>query len=254
LSRNFELLQKIGKDQELFQAQPVFTSETKPPVEAAEPPLSPTLKIGAEELEEVTKLVQRLFVLPGDRTPQVVVFMGTESGTGCSWMCARAAEVLASQVRGSVCVLDANLQQPAQHVMLGVANHHGLADALRVTEPIGNFVRQLWLPNLYLLSCGSDPENLKGLVSSERMRQRLAELRNMFDYVLIDAPSVSTCNDGVAMSCGADGVVIVLKANSSRREPARKAIKELQHAGARVLGAVLNQRTFPIPQSIYDKL
>jgi Mrp family chromosome partitioning ATPase len=45
-----------------------------------------------------------------------------------------------------------------------------------------------------------------------------------------------------------------LKANSSRKETARGAVRELQAAKVRVLGAVLNQRTFPIPQSIYSKL
>jgi len=49
-------------------------------------------------------------------------------------------------------------------------------------------------------------------------------------------------------------VVLVLKANSSRREAARKAVQDLQNAGARILGAILNQRTFPIPQAIYTKL
>jgi Mrp family chromosome partitioning ATPase len=48
--------------------------------------------------------------------------------------------------------------------------------------------------------------------------------------------------------------VLVLKANSSRRESARGAVHDLRAAKVKVLGAVLNQRTFPIPQSIYDKL
>jgi protein-tyrosine kinase len=51
-----------------------------------------------------------------------------------------------------------------------------------------------------------------------------------------------------------DGVVLVLKANSSRREAARQALNEMQSANVRVLGAVLNQRTFPIPEKIYKRL
>jgi Mrp family chromosome partitioning ATPase len=56
------------------------------------------------------------------------------------------------------------------------------------------------------------------------------------------------------LGSGSDGIVLVLRANSSRRESARKATQDLQNAKARVLGAVLNQRTFPIPESIYKKL
>jgi Mrp family chromosome partitioning ATPase len=86
------------------------------------------------------------------------------------------------------------------------------------------------------------------------MRLRLAELRQYFEYVLIDAPALSLGRDSIVLGRAAEGVILVLKANSSRREAARKAVQDLQNAGVRILGAVLNQRTFPIPQVIYDKL
>lgn len=82
----------------------------------------------------------------------------------------------------------------------------------------------------------------------------MTELRADFDYVLIDAPPIGSSNDATVLASSTDGLVLVLKANSSRRESARGAIHDLQAAKVRVLGAVLNQRTFPIPQSIYDKL
>jgi Mrp family chromosome partitioning ATPase len=47
---------------------------------------------------------------------------------------------------------------------------------------------------------------------------------------------------------------LIVKANSSRREIARKALQELQAANLPVLGAILNQRTFPIPEKIYKLL
>jgi Mrp family chromosome partitioning ATPase len=47
---------------------------------------------------------------------------------------------------------------------------------------------------------------------------------------------------------------MVLKANSSRRQTARQTVEELQAGNVKVLGAVLNQRTFPIPDAIYKRL
>jgi len=256
MSRNFELLQKIGKEQGIFEPEEVLIAQDTPEplVESPEILQAPVLNIGARELEEVTKLVQRVFLLPGGQSPRSVVFMGTEPGNGCSWMCARTAEVLASQITGRVCLVDANLREPAQHDEFGVPNDQGLSDSLRLTESIGHYVRRLARPNLFLVSAGSTGENWQGLISSDRMRLRLSELRNEFDYVLIDSAAMSVSNDGVALGCAADGVVLVLKANSSRREWARKAVNELKEARAQVLGAVLNQRTFPIPDSIYKKL
>jgi capsular exopolysaccharide synthesis family protein len=253
MSRNFELLQKIGQQQAFFDTQAAAETMLQEPAPA---PVSsvPSLTMGDAEQEELTKLVQRAFLLPANEAPRAVVFTSTEAGNGCSWITARVGEVLASQVVASVCVVDANLRDPGLHQQFSVENHHGLADALRQGEPIRAFARPLSRSNLYLLSCGSSPEEAQGLLASDRMRLRLSELRSEFDYVLIDTPAINVANDGVVLGAASDGMVLVLKANSSRRETARQAIHDLQAAKAKVLGAVLNQRTFPIPESLYHKL
>ena len=52
----------------------------------------------------------------------------------------------------------------------------------------------------------------------------------------------------------ADGVVLVIEANSTRREAARMAKETFESANVKLLGAILNNRTFPIPESLYRKL
>jgi|HubBroStandDraft_6_1064221.scaffolds.fasta_scaffold60539_4 protein-tyrosine kinase len=255
MSRNFELLQRIGREQALYTTAPVAEPEVVPeqPVVFSAPVASP-LTIASGEVEEFTKLVQRLFIMPGNESPRSVVFAATERGNGCSWVCARVADVLASQVSGSVCLVDANLRRPGLHTQFSAENQEGLSDALLRPDPVRTFARNLGRPNLWMVSCGSNPEEGQPLLSTDRMRLRMSELRAEFDYVLLDVAALSDANDAVLLGCGADGVVLVLKANTSRRESARKATQDLQTAKARVLGAVLNQRTFPIPQSIYSKL
>jgi len=253
MSRNFELLQQLGKEDALLGTPPVVEENVTQVV--SEPVLTePQLKVDATELEQLTKLTQRIFLLPGAQSPRVVVFTATESGNGCSWICARAAEILAGQVAGSVCLVDANLRSPALHQQFGIENHHGLADALRGSDSLGSFARSLSRPNLWLLSCGSSPELALPLLGSDRMRQRIAELRSHTDFVLIDAPGLNVSNEAATLASDADGVVLVLKANSSRRETVRKTVHDLQAAKVSVLGAVLNQRTFPIPESVYRRL
>jgi Mrp family chromosome partitioning ATPase len=206
--------------------------------------------------DEIAKLVQRLFLAPQALSPQGprrVVFAGTESSCGCSWMVARVAEQLASQGRGSVCVVDCNLRAPGLHQQFGSENHHGLSDALVGPGPIREYAHR-WSKNLWFVSCGASAENGLAMLGSDRMRSRLAELRSAFEYVLIDAAPLNTCNDAIVLGGLSDGVVLMLKANSSRRETARKAVHELQSANVRVLGAVLNQRTFPIPEALYRRL
>jgi protein-tyrosine kinase len=264
MSRNFELLQRLSRDQAMFDTRTELSS--LPPLRDAsqprqweiqgEPVECEPLQLEIEEKQrhEIMKCVQHVFLMPRAEAPRTVVLTGIESGNGCTWICSRVAEILASQVRGPVCVVDANLRSPALHHNFGVANHHGLSDALNGTESIRNFVSPLGRQNLWLLSCGANATDSHNLLISDPMRLRLAELREYFEYVLIDAPAMSLGVESIALGRAADGVVLVLKANASRREAARKAVQELQRAGARILGAVLNQRTFPIPQAIYTKL
>ena len=232
------------------ESQPLQRESEGEPVE-----LSP-LKLEMEEKQrdEVMKFVQYVFLMPGAEAPRTVVLTGTEPGNGCSWICCRAAEILASQVKGPICVVDANLRSPGLHQYFGVENHRGLSDALEATESIRNFVHPLGRQNLWLLSCGANATTSSSLLTSDPMRLRLAELRQFFEYVLIDAPALSLSSDGIVLARAAEGVVLILKANSSRRDAARKAVQGLQNAGVRILGAVLNQRTFPLPQKIYDLL
>jgi Mrp family chromosome partitioning ATPase len=97
-------------------------------------------------------------------------------------------------------------------------------------------------------------DNWQTLLCSDRGRQRLHELHQEFDYVLIDAPALSQSNAATMLGSATDGAVLVIKANSSRREVARKAMEDFKAANISLLGAVLNQRTFPIPTRIYKRL
>lgn len=254
MSRNFELLFEAGKAQEMLRQR---TEQQQPPVDSPGEefvPGTPALQIEGGAREEVMKLVQRLFLLPGAAAPRQVVFAGTEQGNGCSWIAAHTADILAAQVRGSVCVVDCDLSRPTLHEEFQVANHYGLADALQGSEPIRQFVQQLSRPNLWLLSCGSLNEESPKLLTLDRMRKRMFELRSEFDYVLLDVAPLSSSNHAVMLGSWCDGVTLVLKENTSNRKAAQKALRELQAVNAPVLGAVLNQRTFPIPESIYSRL
>jgi succinoglycan biosynthesis transport protein ExoP len=255
MSRNFELMQNLGKEQDMFQAPTEATTVEEPVVNATQSvdmqPLQ--LKMEDAQRDEIFKLVQRVFLMPAEKS-RVVVVSGMEAGNGCSWICARMAEVLAAQTSGSVCVVDANLRSPGLHKEFGVSNHYGLTDALQVNEPIRRFVTSLSRPNLWLLSCGAETESMQTMLGSDRMQALLPELKREFDYVLIDAPSMGSGDDSVMLGRSSEGIVLVLRANSSRRETARKAVRNLENANVRVLGAVLNHRTFPVPEAIYRKL
>ena len=105
-----------------------------------------------------------------------------------------------------------------------------------------------------MITCGSKTTDPHSLLASDGLRSRLAELRAEFDFVLVDGPPVNLYADTALLGKLADGVVLVVQANSTHREAARKAKESLASANVRLLGVVLNKRTFPIPEFLYRKI
>ena len=204
--------------------------------------------------EEALRLVQRVFLLQAQEPPHMVAFAGIDHGNGVSRICVRVAETLAKNIRGSVCLVEANLRSPALPEMFGTTNHHGLTDALLQDGPIRSFTKPVRGDNLWLLSSGALAADSAKLLNSERLKTRLAELRKEFDFVLIDAPPLTRYSDAIGLGQMTDGLILVLEANSTRREAALQVAEGLRAANIRILGAVLNKRTFPIPETLYNKL
>jgi hypothetical protein len=130
-------------------------------------------------------------------------------------------------------------------------NGEGLREALFQPFALEHYLVPLRERNLFLLRRGKIESNT---VTREGWVQRFVELRSRFDYVLIDAPTIAQSAESVLAAQLSDGVVVVVEANATRRELAASVCERLQSAKIKVLGAVLNNRTFPIPQGIYNRL
>ncbi len=244
MSKNFELLRRVAKDHLLdLQEEPA-----PPPIKVAT-----AFPVKREPVDaEITKLVQRLFPQAGrPNEPKVVSFCGIEHDERSSWICARAAEALAERVDTSVCIVDANLWSPRLHVPGPSQHQMGLAEAVTMKSPIQNFATPLG-ENLWLIPSGFVKPGC--YTSLERYRERFAELRRVFDYVLISTPVLSRETEATFIGQLADGVVLIVEAHHDRRATLRRAKEQLESAQVRILGAVLDQRTFPIPERLYQRL
>ena len=263
MSRNFELLQQAGLElpgggtggvEIPFGGRLRVTARDRAKDRAHVASLRPA-DLDRAAREETLRLVQSVFLLRnGSEGGQVVVFAAVDSRSGCSRVCSQSAQILADSVPGSVCLVDANFREPALATAFGTTNRHGLSDALRSAEPIREYAKRVHGENLWLVSCGSGVDQSGGLLHSDLMKKRIAELRQEFDYVLIDAPALSTYSEGVALGQFADGLVLVLEANSTRRDATARIAERLHSMQINILGAVLNKRTFPIPDMLYKRL
>jgi hypothetical protein len=82
----------------------------------------------------------------------------------------------------------------------------------------------------------------------------LAELRERFAHVLIDCPSLKESTEVLGLAPLVDGVVLVIEANRTKKSQVAYLERTIQGAGGKILGHLLNKRTYPIPAWVHNKL
>jgi Mrp family chromosome partitioning ATPase len=205
--------------------------------------------------DEVMKLVQHIFILPESaQSPGAVTFCGVDEGAGCSRVCAQAAKMLAEHSPGTVCIVEANLRTPSLGQYFGIGECPGFAEAMKETRPIREFARRIAGSNLWLMTAGVMGGEPNGALNPARLRARFSELRGEYNHVVMDTPPASAHPDALLLAQLTDGVVLVVGSNTTRRETARIAKESFKASRVPILGAVLNNRTYPIPRALYARL
>ena len=117
---------------------------------------------------------------------------------------------------------------------------HGLSSIVTGAATVEEALRPAPFERLSVLPAGPIPPNLSEVIGSQRMKDVLAELAELFDYVVLDTPPCLLYADALLISSIVDGVVYVVRAGPQDRAAQQRAQQQLQHARARVLGAVFN--------------
>jgi protein-tyrosine kinase len=208
---------------------------------------------------QLAGLVQRTFLAPEQpgHPARSIVFAGVDESLGSASLAATTAGILAARVSGAVCLVDADLDRPSLHRLFGVTNTVGFAEALIGQEPPRNYARRLEgeTENVpWLMTAGSAGGGGESLLVEEADRGRIRDVIDAFDFVVLHMPAVTRHPAASVLAAQVDGVVLVVEANVTRRQALRAAAEALRACGARVLGTVLNNRTFPIPEALYRRL
>jgi len=196
--------------------------------------------------EQLRNLVRRLFS-PGWPTPMCqVVFCPVEPEAHVLAICTKLARTLAAQTTGTVCVVNAaeSSSGKAGSCTAGYRNHR-LGDLRDLSWQLSD---RIWVMPREVFLDESGGASLVG------MRARLAEIRLEFDHTIVCGPAASSSGEAELLAGICEGVVLVLQANSTRRIAAQKVIQRLRAAKVPLLGTVLCQRQFPVPDAIYRRL
>jgi capsular exopolysaccharide synthesis family protein len=140
----------------------------------------------------------------------------------------------------TVLVVDADLRNPTQHKLFGIAPKVGLSDVIVGDVELSDAIQGTGMKNLSLLPCGPCPPNPAELLASAAFEQFLEMAREKYDYLLLDSPPLLAVSDPSIIAPRADGVLLAIRITKNGAPAAVQARRMLAGLGAEVLGLVID--------------
>lgn len=188
--------------------------------------------------ESFRKLRTNLQFLHVDNPPRLIVITSACPGEGKSTTAINIALALA-EAGHDVVLVDGDLRQPSIDKCLDAVGVVGFSTVLNGTATLPEALQQTTFPNLTVLASGATPPNPSELLGSQVAKNVLNELRERFDFVIVDSAPLLAVTDGAILSANADGALIMCRYGRTKRDDLARAIGNLTDVGATVLGGVL---------------
>jgi hypothetical protein len=195
--------------------------------------------------EQIRGLVRQVFFSDATRPVRQIIFTSAERETDLRSICRRVGEALGLETAGSVAIVG----EYPQVVRDADADSEEFSSASgeEGSTPLRGLATRL-RGNVWLVP-GSGPG-----ATTASLHSRLCDLRREFDYSIVVGSPAGESNEAATMAQLADGIILVLSAHRTRRVAARKIKETLERSHAHLLGTVLSDRVFPIPERIYRRL
>ena len=178
------------------------------------------------------------FVLP-ESTDKVVLVTSAVAAEGKSYIAANVASSLALMGK-KVALVELNLRKPSLGEMFGIIASKGMSDYLSNGEVSLHDIVSTTADGLDVYVAGTVPPNPSELLQGSRAAQLMEQLREQYDYVVVDSASLATASDTFSLTNQADATVVVLRANSTKQAYVKWINRLMAEGKLSNVGFVLN--------------
>jgi capsular exopolysaccharide synthesis family protein len=189
--------------------------------------------------EQFRTLRSRLYRMRQERPIRTLLVTSTTPSEGKTFVTLNLGQAIACQHGRRVLLIDADLRASRLHVPLGAPSSPGLSDFLCGEADEYSIIQADAQNNLFFIPAGRPVSNPAELLSSVRLKEFLARLGPVFDWVILDAPPVLPVSDASVLAGLCDGVLFVVRAGSTAFDLAEMACREFR--GKNLVGIVLNR-------------
>ena len=173
-----------------------------------------------------------------DKKIERILVTSSEPGEGKSTTSGNLALTFAQDEK-KVLLIDCDLRKPSIHKKFKISNNLGLSNVILDKSKLSKALvkRSEYLD---ILPSGKVPPNPSELLGSKALEELLDELDDVYDVIILDTPPVHAVTDAQILSTKVDGVILVVRAEKTKKDSVIAAKESLQKVNANILGAVLN--------------
>lgn len=147
-----------------------------------------------------------------------------------------------SSIGKKVLLIDGDIRKSDFVIRLGIEQEViGLSQFLSGQAEIKDLICSTNYPNLHIIFGGPVAPNPSGLLSEDLFRTFMKEIRNYYDYIVVDTPPVGSVIDAAVIARYCDGGIFVIELGVVSYKLAQKCIRQIEKSGCRVIGAVMNK-------------
>lgn len=168
-----------------------------------------------------------------------IVVTSAQPGEGKSTIISNLSN-LTAQGEKKVLLMDCDLRNPVIHKRLGLSNNEGLTSILLGRKNLYDCIRKIGTQNLYVITSGPIPPNPTELLGSNKMKNLLEELKEMFDIIFIDTPPVLAVTDPQILASLSDRVAVIVSYGNTEKKDVIRAKDLLEKVGAKIIGVAIN--------------
>lgn len=182
----------------------------------------------------------------GDKTSRVIGVSSALTGEGKSLTAVNLAYAL-SQLSNKVLLIDCDMRRPSLPEKLPIQKKPGLSGFLSGQAQEQTMFQYCGIPGdeqaFHVVAAGQIPPNPVELLSSARMSMMLKQLREMYDYIILDLPPIGEVSDALAVAKETDGILLVVRQNYCNRKVLGDAVRQFEFVDSRILGVTYNCAT-----------
>lgn len=173
-----------------------------------------------------------------DKKYKTLVVTSANPGEGKTNVAGNLALVLA-QGESKVLLIDCDMRKPSIHKNFKISNTYGISDLLVGNKNLES-VSNKFNDNLFIVPAGKIPPNPAEMLASKAMEAFLEEMKNYFDYIVLDTPPLQAVTDAQVLSTKVDGSLIVVRAGVTKKDEVHNAVSIIKKVKGNIIGTVLN--------------